>query len=131
MAPIRIGILGLSTSPGGWASTAHLPYPRETSKYKIVAIANSSVASAKIAIEAFALDPVTKAYGSPEEIARDPDVDLVVCSVIVSQHYDLIKPAIKHGKMAFVEWPLGKNLAEAEELTQIAKSKVLKAVVGL
>ena len=130
MAPIRIGILGLPAA-GGWANVAHLPYLRQTSKYKIVAIANSSVASAQAAISALSLDPTTKAYDSPEDIAADPDVDLLVCSVNVSKHLSLIKPALEKGKMAYVEWPLGKNLEEAEELTALAQLRGAKTVIGL
>ena len=33
--------------------------------------------------------------------------------------------------MAYVEWLLGSNTAEAEELTELAKRKNLKTVVGL
>lgn len=64
-APIRVGIIGLSR-PGGWATIAHLPYLQQTSKYQIVAIANSSVESAQRAIENYGLSKDTKAYGSPE-----------------------------------------------------------------
>lgn len=55
MAPIRLGIIGLSSSAvTSWASGAHLPYllsPRGLAKYKIVALCNSSVESAKSAIK--------------------------------------------------------------------------------
>jgi predicted dehydrogenase len=131
MAPIRIGLIGLTATPGAWANLAHLPYLTQSSKYKIVALANSSVASAEAAIKAHALPADVKAYGSPADIAADPAVDLVVVSVNVAKHYALIKPALEAGKMAYVEWPLGSNTAEAEELTELAKKKNLKTFVGL
>ncbi|KAF8542810.1 hypothetical protein BDD12DRAFT_823497 [Trichophaea hybrida] len=40
-------------------------------------------------------------------------------------------PALEAGKMAFVEWPLGANLSEAEELARIAEEKGVRTVVGL
>ena len=48
---------------------------------------------------------------------------MVVVSVKVPHHYDLIKPALEAGKDVFVEWPLAANLAQAEELTQLAKEQ--------
>lgn len=131
MAPIRLGLIGLTAKPNAWANIAHLPYLSQSSKYQIVALANSSVASATAAIKEHKLSADTKAYGSPADIAADPDVDMVVVSVAVAQHYDLIKPALEAGKMAYVEWPLGNNTAEAEELTELAKKKNLRTVVGL
>lgn len=131
MAPIRLGLIGLTASPGAWANIAHLPYLAQSSQYKIVALANSSVASAKAAIKEHNLSEDVKAYGSPADIADDPNVDMVVVSVKVAQHYSLIKPALESGKMAYVEWPLGSNTAEAEELTELAKKKNLKTIIGL
>jgi predicted dehydrogenase len=131
MAPIRIGLIGLTATPGAWANSAHLPYLSQSSKYKIVALANSSVASAEAAIKEHKLPSNVKSYGSPTDIAADPDVDMVVVSVKVAKHYELINPALEAGKMAFVEWPLGINTAEAEALTDLAKKKNVKTVVGL
>lgn len=64
MAPIRVGFLGLSKS--GWAPGAHLPYLKESDKYQIVAICNSSVESSEAAIELYNLPSTTKAYADPE-----------------------------------------------------------------
>jgi predicted dehydrogenase len=70
-------------------------------------------------------------YADPTEIASDPNVDIVAVSVNVPEHYTLTKPAIEAGKDVFVEWPLARNLAEAEELVQLAKKKGVKTMVGL
>ncbi|KAJ9668453.1 hypothetical protein H2201_001501 [Coniosporium apollinis] len=137
MAPIRVGFRGISanvgprTDAGGWAKAAHLPYLRKSSLYEIVALCNTSVETAKAAIRSHGLPELTKAYGSPEGLAADLDVDLVVCSVNVQKHYNLIKPALLAGKDVIVEWPLGANLKEAEELTLIAKETGAKTAVGL
>jgi predicted dehydrogenase len=122
MAPIRIAFIGLSASKG-WASRAHHPYLKQTSKYRIVGILNSSKDASASAVKAYELAPnEVKAYGSPEELAQDSEnFDLVVCSARVDNHYDTMKPAIARGKECYVEWPLGKDLKEAEELHRIAK----------
>ncbi|CZT45595.1 related to dehydrogenases and related proteins [Rhynchosporium secalis] len=130
MSPIRVGFIGLSTS--GWAPAAHLPFMKHSDKYQIVAICNSSVESAKAAIEKYALGEETRAYGDPEELAKDKDIDLVVCSVRVDRHISTITPSLKAGKDVYVEWPLGKNLAEAKELLRLKNEGGVKsAVVGL
>lgn len=147
MAPIRVGFLGLSKA--GWARGAHLPFLKSSEKYQIVAICNSSVKSSKEAIKLYDLPAETKAYGDPEgkspsarccghvnnakkDLAKDPNIDLVVCSVRVDRHLPTISPSLKAGKDVYVEWPLGKDLAEAEELLRLKnEGKVKHATVGL
>jgi predicted dehydrogenase len=137
MAPIGVGILGLSETkiffaPGFWAVFAHVPSLKALpNDYKIVAISNSTVESARRSIAANDLPPSTKAYGSPEDLAGDPDVDLIVVSVRVAKHFELTKPALLAKKDVYVEWPLGASLAEAEELTRLAQENGVKTMVGV
>lgn len=135
MAPIRLGIIGLSgTNLSSWASTAHLPYllsPRGKTQFKIVAVCNSSIDSARLAIEIFQLPPDTRPYGNPRDLAQDANVDFVVCSTRVDKHYESIKPSIIAGKAAFVEWPLASNVSQARELADLAKHKGINSLIGL
>lgn len=136
MAPIRVGIIGLSSSAvTSWASSAHLPYllsPRGRAKYDIVALCNSSADSARNAIRTYGLDAATtRAYGDPAELAADPGVDLVVCCTRVDTHYALIKPSIESGKAAFVEWPLTHDVECSRELAALAAEKGARTMVGL
>jgi len=124
---INIGFIGLSTR-GHWASYAHAPYLKKSSIYTIKAIQNSSIESSKAAAKSFDID---KYYATPEELAQDPEIDTIVVSVKVPLHKRLITPALLQGKNAIVEWPLARNLQEAEELTQLARSKGVKTMVGL
>lgn len=136
MAPIRIGIIGLSSSAiTSWASSAHLPYllsPRGRSKYSIVALCNSNIEAAKNSISTYGLDATkTRAYGDPSALAADPDVDLVVCCTRVDTHYVLIKPSIEAGKAAFVEWPLTHDVKLSRDLAALSTQKGSKTMVGL
>lgn len=70
-------------------------------------------------------------YADPSAIASDSNVDIVAVSVNVPEHFDLTKPALEAGKDVFVEWPLARNLSEAEELTQLAKKRGVKTMIGL
>jgi len=134
----RLGFIGLSPSTGGsgaggsWAAKSHLPYlqsDRNAGKYKIAALQNSTKASAESAASKFGLGDV-KCYGNAQDIANS-DVDIVAVSVNVPSHYDAVMPALKAGKDVFVEWPLARNLAEAEEVTQLAREKGVRTLVGL
>lgn len=136
MAPIRLGIIGLSASAiTSWASIAHLPYllsERGRSKYNIVALCNSSIESAKKAINTYGLDAEkTRPYGDPAALAADPDVDMVVCCTRVDTHYALIRPSIEAGKAAFVEWPLTHDTHLSRELADLAADKGVQTMVGL
>lgn len=135
MAPIRVGIIGLGATgpalgPGAWAVAAHLASFVPSPHYEIVAVCNSSVESARRSIEYHKLPSTVKAYGNPEDIANDPDVDLVSVCIIVTSHYKAAKPALLAKKQVFVEWPLGSTLKEAEELADLAKEANVKTVVG-
>jgi predicted dehydrogenase len=131
MAPIRVGILGLTAIPSSWAPRAHLQYLLDSPHYTIHGMCNSSLASTKAAIKAHNLPDSTRAYDSPKALAADPDVDLVVVCTRVDTHYALTKPALLAGKNTFVEWPLGANLEQAKELFDLAKEKNVKTVIGL
>jgi predicted dehydrogenase len=117
--------------PGLWAAQAHLAYLLASPNFKVVAVSNSSVQSAQDAINFHKLGPEIKAYGSADDIANDPNVDMIVVSVRVGMHYALTKPALLAGKDVFVEWPLGASTAEAKELSQLAEAKGVKTIVGL
>jgi predicted dehydrogenase len=130
MAPIRVGIIGLSAT-SSWAVQAHLPYLQKSTKYEITGVCNSSADSSSAAIKAHNLPDTTKAYGSVADLSANPDIDLVVCAVRVDRHYECLKPAIAAGKDCFVEWPLASNLEQATELLQLAEAKGVKTMVGL
>lgn len=72
-----------------------------------------------------------KAYASPQDLAADEDIDLVVCSTRVDKHYDAVKPSVAAGKAVFAEWPLAENANRAQELAELAKQSSSKTFVGL
>lgn len=135
MAPIRIALIGLSQSAKtSWAASGHLPYllsERGKARYKIIALLNSSEGAAKKAIEAFGLPSDVKAYGTADDLAKDADVDLVVCTTRVDVHFSTIKPSVAAGKNVFVEWPLAENATRAGELAELARKTGSKTMVGL
>lgn len=67
----------------------------------------------------------------PTELAADPDIDMVVSCVRVDKHYPTAIPALRAGKVVYVEWPLGSNLEQAQEMATIAKDNKAITLVGL
>ncbi|RMJ18295.1 hypothetical protein CDV36_002061 [Fusarium kuroshium] len=135
MAPIRTALIGLSASAKtSWAAIAHLPYllsPLGKSKYQIVALCNSSIEAARKAIQHFKLPVETKAYGDPESLAADEEIDLVVVITRVDVHHGTALPSVKAGKAVYVEWPLAQDDEHARELATVAKESGSRTIVGL
>jgi predicted dehydrogenase len=134
MPPIRVALVGLSSSAKvTWAFDAHLPYllsPHGKKHYKLVALLNSSVPAAELAIKTFSLPHNITAYGDPESLAADPDIDLVVINTRVDVHYAIALPSIRAGKAVFVEWPLTHDLTSAVALMSNLQSS-RNSIVGL
>ncbi|MFE6155455.1 Gfo/Idh/MocA family protein [Streptomyces sp. NPDC057889] len=105
-----------------------MPALAELDGYELRALSASSAESARAAGEKCA---VPLAYGSVEELARSEEVDLVVVTVKVPHHLELIRPALEAGKMVFGEWPLGADLAQAEDLADLAYRRGVLTAVGL
>jgi predicted dehydrogenase len=136
MAPIKVGLIGLSTSSKAtnWAALAHLPYLRSAqriSHYEIVALCNSSVESARKSITHFNLSSTIRAYGSAGDLAADPDVESVVCVTGVESHHDVLLPALRAGKNVYTESPLASNMQQMQELCDSAEEKDVKTIFGM
>mgnify|MGYP006277396469 CR=1 FL=1 len=129
-AKIRIGIVGATVTPGGsgWGANAHIPALRTLPDYEVVAVCTAHEDTAKASAEAFG---VSKAYHDIDAMAADPEVDLVVVSVRVPLHHQLVMAGLRAGKPVFCEWPLGANLAEAEEMARTAREHGVRGIVGL
>lgn len=127
---IRIGIVGATVTPGGsgWGANAHIPALRTLPDYEVVAVCTAHEDTAKASAEAFG---VAKAYHDIDAMAADPEVDLVVVSVRVPLHRDLVMAGLRARKPVFCEWPLGANLAEAQEMADFARAQGVRGIVGL
>ena len=136
--PIRIGVIGLSTS-GSRAATLLAPIlgPNAplASTYKLTAIStrSSDSAAATAAKYSSELGHTVKGYHGPDgagALANDPDVDLVVVVVNVTDRRAHAVLALEAGKDVFVEWPLGRGFEEGKELTELARKKGVRTMMG-
>ncbi len=66
-----------------------------------------------------------KAYGSYEELAKDPQVELVYVASPHSHHYEHAKLCLQHGKHVLVEKAFTVNARQAKELIQLSEEKGL------
>ncbi|MFS0735905.1 Gfo/Idh/MocA family oxidoreductase [Sphingomonas sp. 1P06PA] len=124
---IRTAFIGLNPQ-SHWAASAHMPALRALSdRFDVVGVANSSAESARRSAEAFRLP---HAFADADALIESSEVDLVVVTVKVPHHFDLVSKAIAAGKHVYCEWPLGNGLAEAEALARLAEDAGIVAAVG-
>ena len=65
-----------------------------------------------------------------ENLLEDPQLDAVIIATPVRFHYDMAKAALSVGKHVFIEKPIARTEAEAEELVNLAESQGLVLMVG-
>lgn len=125
--PIGVGIIGASPDRG-WAMRAHIPALRALPGFRIAALSTSRAESAQAAGRAFGVERV---FADHRELVRETTVDLVVVTVKVPAHVELVDCALSAGKHVLCEWPLAVTAAEAERLLQRARAKGVRQFIGL
>ncbi|MBV9322579.1 MAG: Gfo/Idh/MocA family oxidoreductase [Chloroflexi bacterium] len=127
---IRVGIVGATVTKGGsgWGANAHVPALRALPDYELKAVCTAHADTARASAEAFGAE---QSFDNFEAMVANPDIDLVVVCVRVPGHHALVMQALEAGKNVFCEWPLGANLAEAQEMARLANASSLRTAVGL
>lgn len=64
-----------------------------------------------------------KAYGSYEELAEDPEIDLIYVATPHSHHFAHATLCVEHGKPVLVEKAFTGNMRQAEQLIRLAREK--------
>ena len=124
---IRLGLVGANIS-AGWAAKSHLPALLSHPDVELTAVCTTKQESAEEARKAF---KAKLAFTDFRALAASKEIDAVAVVVRVPSHYAPTRAAIEAGKHVYTEWPLGRNTAEATELTALAKAKGVQTVVGL
>ena len=113
----RIGIIG-----AGWIADKMAQAIAPVADIEINAIASRSIEKA----EEFArTHNIPKAYGSYEDMVRNPEIDLVYIATPHSHHYEHSMLCIEHGKHVLVEKAFTANAGQAEKLIEAAREKGL------
>jgi len=124
---IRVGIIG-ANARYGWSMRAHLPALLALPEYELTAVCTSRRETAEESAKHYG---ARLAFHDYHEMVQHPSIDLVSVSVRVPLHHQMVMAALKAGKQVFCEWPLGANLAEAEEMAHLARSQGVRNLVGL
>jgi predicted dehydrogenase len=93
---------------------------------EVIGICDQSPAARKRIQTAHAGIP---AYSDHNELVRSPEVDAIAVITPVWSHYELAKAALENGKHVFVEKPFTSNVAQAEELINLAEQKNVRIMV--
>ncbi len=90
---------------------------RTTGKADIVAICEKDESRWPAIKQAL---PELRIFRHYEEMVRDPNIDAVVITTVVSSHFRIARAALAAGKHVLVEKPMTETVAQAEELVELA-----------
>jgi predicted dehydrogenase len=125
--PLKVAFAG-ANAQRAWAKDAHLPAVRALTGLALYAVSARDQQSAGEAAAAFG---AARAYGDSLEMVRDPAIDIVSVTVKVPEHRAIVLAALEAGKHLYCEWPLGRDLSEAEEMAAAAKAAGVHVAIGL
>ena len=118
---IKVGVVGYGYWGPNVARNFNLAGVSE-----VVAITDKRTDCLHRARQAFPQAHVTK---DCQEVLTSPDIDVVAVVTPVWTHYELAKTALQNGKHIFVEKPFTANVAQAEELIELAARNKLQIMV--
>ncbi len=110
---MKIGILGAGGIAGSMAATVN-----GMDSAELYAVGSRSLEKSRAFAEKWGCK---KAYGSYEELASDPDVDIIYVATPHSHHFEHSKLCLEHGKHVLCEKAFVVNAAQAKELFRIAE----------
>jgi predicted dehydrogenase len=115
-APVlRWGVMGT-----GWIVEKFVGSVQRHTNQQFVAVASRDRDRADRAAQQYGM---ARAYGSYEELAADPEVDVVYVATGHADHIPCARIALSGGKHTLVEKPIGINAAQAAEIAELAGAK--------
>jgi predicted dehydrogenase len=106
--PVGVGIVGT-----GLSATQHLTALKDVDNGRVVAVAGTSLEKARAFADKWGIE---RAYGSHEELVRDPGVEAVHVCTPPFQRAPVALAAAAAGKHMLVEKPIARTGAEADEI---------------
>jgi predicted dehydrogenase len=120
-----VGIVGANAN-NSWAKVSHVPAINGLPGLKLAAVATRNEQSAREAAEAFGAELW---FSDPFAMIKDERIDVITVCVKVPAHRDFVLAALHSGKAVYCEAPLGRTVAESEEMARAASS--LHTAIGL
>src|ERR1700756_3097790 len=112
MSKLRWGVLGVA----GIAVKKVMPAMMHCTRAELYAIASREIGRARQAADRFGMP---KAYGSYEELLRDPKIDVIYNPLPNHLHVPWSIKAAEAGKHVLCEKPIGLNAEEARKLIEV------------
>src|SRR5690554_5805512 len=116
---LKAGVLG-----AGHLGKIHLKLLQHSTKYELVGFFDSSEKASEQIEKEFGY----KSFPSMESLIDASDMVVVVTPT--SKHFECAKKVINAGKHLFIEKPITKTVAEAEQIRDLAKEKKVRGQVG-
>ena len=113
---IHTGIIGFGLS----GRVFHAPFIDVIEGFELTKISTANQERQKTATNCY---PTTEIVPEPNSIISDPNIDLVIVASPNTDHFRWSKEALLAGKHVVVEKPFTVNVAEADELIEIAKKQ--------
>ena len=124
---LRVGVIGASLERG-WANQSHLPALRSLSGVELAGVSGRTQEAADATAAAVG---ATRGFKDVDSMIADPSIDVITVAVRVPAHRELVLKALHAGKHVYCEWPLGRNVHEAEELRDAARAAGVHVAIGL
>lgn len=112
---ITTGFIGNGKSTNRY----HIPFILKTGKFKVKTIYNRSLKNNWDKVEG------AEYTTDLDVLLNDPEIELVVVTTPLANHYESAKKALLAGKHVLLEKPFTRTLAEAQELFDLAREKGL------
>ncbi|XP_074660067.1 trans-1,2-dihydrobenzene-1,2-diol dehydrogenase-like [Tubulanus polymorphus] len=119
MAPLRWGLAGAGAIAHDFVSAIELHAPDEK-KLMVQAVAARDLQRAKTFAENHG---IAQAYGCYQEIADDPNIDIIYVNNITNHHYEVCMQMLKAGKHVLCEKPLTMDIEQTKEILAYAKQQ--------
>ena len=123
MKQVKWGIVGTGNIANQFAQGLQL-----VENAQIYAVASRSLNSAKVFAQSFG---IPKYYGSYEEMANDPELDIVYIGTPHPQHFENVMLFLEAGRAVICEKPLGVNAAQSEKMIAKAREKNVFFMEGM
>jgi len=118
---LNVGFIG-----AGDFSVLHYKALKESSCGKLIGLWNRSEKRRLQRAEEFGCKP----FNSVEEIVECPDIDVIFILTNLETHLRFAKIALEAGKHVFIEKPVAENVADLEEIIDLAREKNLICFPG-
>lgn len=114
---------------GNIAGTGHAPAIATMSDTELTAVLSRNDASGSTFLRQYGMSEA-KIYTRLEDLAADPTIELIIVTSPDFLHYEQARVCLEAGKHVLLEKPMTLEVAQAEELARLAKSKGLVLAIG-